>query len=243
MRPAFTDHFMTDYRLQRIEPVGVGAAARFRVREATRWMETVIEVAERPHLIREQGRGGRSNRVDRVHGLGARRGRLAASRARPRSPSGPSPRRTPTACASCSVPAGGFAMTGSAPWRACASSPRAAGRSTGSASAAATGCPAFAALVALAEASVKYACARHAPPDRRHRSPRARRAGRRRGARGLRRRGGVRGRRGRADRGRGARLQRPDHPLPQPGRHRGRRVPRRAAARPLPGCPTWGCSW
>ena len=64
MRPAFTDHFMTDYRLQRIEPVGVGAAARFRVREATRWMETVIEVAERPHLIRERGRGGRSNRVD-----------------------------------------------------------------------------------------------------------------------------------------------------------------------------------
>ena len=84
MRPAFTDHFMTEYRLQRIEPVGVGAAARFRVREATHWMDTVIEVAERPHLIRERGRGGRSNRVDGVHGLGARRGRLAASRARSR---------------------------------------------------------------------------------------------------------------------------------------------------------------
>lgn len=64
LRPAFTDHFMTEYRLQRIEPVGPGAAARFRVREATHWMDTVIEVAERPHLIREHGRGGRSNRVE-----------------------------------------------------------------------------------------------------------------------------------------------------------------------------------
>lgn len=63
LRPAFTDHFMTEYRLQRLEPVGVGAAARFRVRETEHWMDTVIEAAERPHLIREHGRGGRSNRV------------------------------------------------------------------------------------------------------------------------------------------------------------------------------------
>jgi uncharacterized protein YndB with AHSA1/START domain len=63
VRPAFTDHFMTDYRLQRLEPVGVGAAARFRVREAERWMDTVIDVADPPHLVREHGHGGRSNRV------------------------------------------------------------------------------------------------------------------------------------------------------------------------------------
>ena len=30
-RPAYTDHFMDDYRLARVKPVGVGAAARFRL--------------------------------------------------------------------------------------------------------------------------------------------------------------------------------------------------------------------
>lgn len=63
LRPSFTDHFMTEYRLARLEPVGVGASARFRVREAEHWMDTVIEATEAPHLIREGGRGGRSNRV------------------------------------------------------------------------------------------------------------------------------------------------------------------------------------
>jgi uncharacterized protein YndB with AHSA1/START domain len=63
LRPAFTDHLIGDYRLERLEPVGVGAAARFRLRPGSEWMNTVIEAAERPHLIREHGRGGRSNRV------------------------------------------------------------------------------------------------------------------------------------------------------------------------------------
>ena len=62
-RPAFTDHFLEEYRLQRLEPVGVGAAARFRLEGSGAWLDTQIEVAERPHLIREQGRGGPSNRV------------------------------------------------------------------------------------------------------------------------------------------------------------------------------------
>jgi uncharacterized protein YndB with AHSA1/START domain len=62
-RPSFTDHFMTDYRLQRLEPVGVGAAARFRLDHWRSWADTAIDVAERPHLIREQGLGGRVNRV------------------------------------------------------------------------------------------------------------------------------------------------------------------------------------
>ena len=63
LRPSFTDHFMTEYRLTRVDPVGVGAAARFRVRESERWMDSAIEVAERPHLVREEGRGGRVNRI------------------------------------------------------------------------------------------------------------------------------------------------------------------------------------
>jgi carbon monoxide dehydrogenase subunit G len=63
-RPAFTDHFQLDYRLERIDPVGVGASARFRLgRSASSSMDTVIEETERPHLIREHGRGGRANRI------------------------------------------------------------------------------------------------------------------------------------------------------------------------------------
>src|SRR5688572_2158449 len=63
IRPAFTDHFIEEYRLARVEPVGVGASARFRLEHAGVWVDTVIEVAESPHLVREHGRGGRGNRV------------------------------------------------------------------------------------------------------------------------------------------------------------------------------------
>jgi uncharacterized protein YndB with AHSA1/START domain len=62
-RPAFTDHFMEEYRLERIDAVGVGAGARFRLAGSGAWLDTVIEAAERPHLIREGGRGGRANRL------------------------------------------------------------------------------------------------------------------------------------------------------------------------------------
>lgn len=63
LRPAFTDHFLTEYRLGRLDPVGPGASARFRLRESGAWMDTAIELAERPRLVREQGRGGPSNRI------------------------------------------------------------------------------------------------------------------------------------------------------------------------------------
>jgi uncharacterized protein YndB with AHSA1/START domain len=63
VRPAFTDHFLTDYRLSRVDPVGPGASARFRLRESGVWLDTVIEAVEPPHLLREHGRGGSSNRV------------------------------------------------------------------------------------------------------------------------------------------------------------------------------------
>jgi hypothetical protein len=62
-RPAFMDHFLADYRLERLDPVGVGAAARFRLRHSGEWMDTAVTEAERPHLLREEGRGGRSNAV------------------------------------------------------------------------------------------------------------------------------------------------------------------------------------
>ena len=57
-RPAFTDHFVADYRLQRLDSSGVGAAARFRVTEPGLWMETVIDEVSPPHRVHEQGAGG-----------------------------------------------------------------------------------------------------------------------------------------------------------------------------------------
>jgi uncharacterized protein YndB with AHSA1/START domain len=62
-RPAFTDHFIRDYRLERFESAGVGAAARMRIPKAGLWMETVIVEASRPHRIREEGKGGRLDRI------------------------------------------------------------------------------------------------------------------------------------------------------------------------------------
>lgn len=62
-RPAFTDHFLTEYRLGRLDPVGEGASARFRFRESGAWLDTAVEETARPHAVRERGSGGRSNRV------------------------------------------------------------------------------------------------------------------------------------------------------------------------------------
>jgi uncharacterized protein YndB with AHSA1/START domain len=65
IRPSWIDHFATDYRLLRLEPQGEGAAARFWVDApgGIRFMETVIAEAERPHLVVENGRGGRLDRI------------------------------------------------------------------------------------------------------------------------------------------------------------------------------------
>jgi uncharacterized protein YndB with AHSA1/START domain len=64
-RPSFTDHFISDLRLTRIDPVGVGAGARFRFETPPRhlWMDTVITEVEEPQRIVEHGHGGRTNRI------------------------------------------------------------------------------------------------------------------------------------------------------------------------------------
>jgi hypothetical protein len=64
-RPSFTDHFVSELRLTRIDSAGVGAGARFRFTTAPRglWMDTTIAEAEEPQRIVERGRGGRSNRI------------------------------------------------------------------------------------------------------------------------------------------------------------------------------------
>lgn len=65
LRPSFTDHFLTDFHLTRLESRGIGAGARFRVALPLRpvWMDTAIGELEEPHKIVERGRGGRVNRV------------------------------------------------------------------------------------------------------------------------------------------------------------------------------------
>ncbi len=62
-RPSFTDHFIDEFRLERLESAGVGAAARFRIPRRGVWMETVIAEIEAPHRVVERGRGGRVDRI------------------------------------------------------------------------------------------------------------------------------------------------------------------------------------
>jgi hypothetical protein len=64
-RPSFTDHFLTELHLTRIEARGEGAGARFRVNAPFRspWEDTTIHALEEPFKIEERGFGGRSNRI------------------------------------------------------------------------------------------------------------------------------------------------------------------------------------
>jgi uncharacterized protein YndB with AHSA1/START domain len=64
-RASFTDHFLADLHLTRIESSGIGAGARFRIELPLRsiWMDSAIAELEEPHRILERGRGGRSNRI------------------------------------------------------------------------------------------------------------------------------------------------------------------------------------
>lgn len=64
-RPAFCDHFLTGFHLQRIESRGVGAAARFHA-DAKRfpiWMESRIVEQDAPHRLLEKGKGSRQDRM------------------------------------------------------------------------------------------------------------------------------------------------------------------------------------
>lgn len=65
LRPSFTDHFLTEFRLTRLDPIGVGAGARFCAPAPLRkvWTDTAIVALEPPFRIVEEGRGGRANRI------------------------------------------------------------------------------------------------------------------------------------------------------------------------------------
>ncbi|MGN6587309.1 MAG: SRPBCC family protein [Solirubrobacterales bacterium] len=64
-RPSFTDHFLTDFHLTRLDPRGVGAGARFCAKGPLRkvWMDTTIVSVEEPFQIVEEGEAGRGNRI------------------------------------------------------------------------------------------------------------------------------------------------------------------------------------
>jgi uncharacterized protein YndB with AHSA1/START domain len=63
-RPAYTDHFMRDYRLARVNPVGIGAASRFQMKApfAKEYAELQITEVDRPRRIVEEIRVGRRGR-------------------------------------------------------------------------------------------------------------------------------------------------------------------------------------
>ena len=62
----FTDHFLVDWHLTRIDSVGRGAGARFRVRAPGNrfsWADVTFVEVQRPHRIVEAGRSGKNNRI------------------------------------------------------------------------------------------------------------------------------------------------------------------------------------
>jgi uncharacterized protein YndB with AHSA1/START domain len=68
---AFTDHYLRDWHLTRERSVGPGAGARFRVRAPGMrfaWGDVTFTEVRRPHLIVEEGRMGKGNRI-RTRGI------------------------------------------------------------------------------------------------------------------------------------------------------------------------------
>jgi uncharacterized protein YndB with AHSA1/START domain len=64
--PQFTDHYLVDWHLTRIDPVGRGAGARFRIKAPGArfsWGDVTFTEVERPHRIVEAGRMGKNNRI------------------------------------------------------------------------------------------------------------------------------------------------------------------------------------
>lgn len=64
--PEFTDHYLVDWHLTRMDSVGRGAGARFRVKAPGNrfsWGDVTFSEVERPHRIVEVGRTGKNNRI------------------------------------------------------------------------------------------------------------------------------------------------------------------------------------
>ncbi|HLM86493.1 MAG TPA: SRPBCC family protein [Solirubrobacteraceae bacterium] len=64
--PEFTDHYLVDWHLTRLDSVGRGAGARFRVKAPGNrfsWADVTFAEVQRPHRIVEVGRTGKTNRI------------------------------------------------------------------------------------------------------------------------------------------------------------------------------------
>jgi uncharacterized protein YndB with AHSA1/START domain len=62
----FTDHYLVDWHLTRVDSVGRGAGARFRVKAPCNrfsWADVSFVEIDRPHRIVEVGRTGKNNRI------------------------------------------------------------------------------------------------------------------------------------------------------------------------------------
>jgi uncharacterized protein YndB with AHSA1/START domain len=62
----FTDHYLVDWHLTRIDSVGLGAGARFRVKAPANrfsWADVTFTEVDRPYRIVEVGTTGKNNRI------------------------------------------------------------------------------------------------------------------------------------------------------------------------------------
>jgi uncharacterized protein YndB with AHSA1/START domain len=65
----FTDHYMVDWHLTRVDTYGTGAGARFRIKAPFNrfaWADVTFSELQPPFRIVERGRGGKYNRIRMV---------------------------------------------------------------------------------------------------------------------------------------------------------------------------------
>jgi uncharacterized protein YndB with AHSA1/START domain len=65
----FTDHYLVNWRLTRIESYGEGAGARFRIKAPLNrfaWADVTIADLQPPFKMVERGRGGKFNRIKMI---------------------------------------------------------------------------------------------------------------------------------------------------------------------------------
>jgi uncharacterized protein YndB with AHSA1/START domain len=65
----FTDHYLVDWHLTRVDTYGAGAGARFRIKAPMNrfsWADVTIAEFQVPFRIVEHGRGGKYNRIRMV---------------------------------------------------------------------------------------------------------------------------------------------------------------------------------
>jgi uncharacterized protein YndB with AHSA1/START domain len=64
--PEFTDHYLVDWHMTRMQTYGAGAGARFRIKAPLNrfaWADVSFAELQAPYRIVERGRGGKYNRI------------------------------------------------------------------------------------------------------------------------------------------------------------------------------------